>query len=190
MNKNTGLTTQQKNLIKEIDELMKLFNLDYNNAQFYKSETRTIKLRMIKDQIIRSEIIMRYLTIDEFLNDIIVNYFFGTKKTYIYLWKTKKFQIFNYWILESLGFFQKVNLVNSIKKIPSDISNNMDRCNKLRNGIVHNLFSENSRSLNKSKYRGKDIFSIDGMKLFEQDMKRTNSYFMRERRLFRMLTNI
>jgi hypothetical protein len=46
-------------------------------------------------------VITRYTLVDEYLNVRIAHYFFGRKKSFIKLWKTKRFKVFNYHVLVS-----------------------------------------------------------------------------------------
>jgi hypothetical protein len=179
MKEKLTLTRKQKALIKELNEMMELFGLDYQNIHRYDKELRTATLELIKNQMVRGEIIMRYVFVDELLNDIISNYFFGDKKSFISLWKTKRFQNFNYFVLEELSLLKKRALAKSITKIPKDIIGDIERLNSVRNALAHAFFPEN---LNKSKpvYKGKDIFSLDGIKLFEQDIEKVISFLTKQ----------
>ncbi|MEI8008679.1 MAG: hypothetical protein WCI00_04705 [bacterium] len=93
---------------------------------------------VIKSQIVRSTVIMDYTLIDELLSSAICHYFFGRKKSFPYLRKTKKFQNFNYHILENLYLLQKFELMKNVWKVKnkntiSRISDIIPRVNSLRN---------------------------------------------------------
>jgi hypothetical protein len=179
MKEELTLTRKQKALIKELDDMLELFGLDYQSIQRHDKKLRTTTLELIKNQMVRGEIIMRYVTVDELLNDIICNYFFGVKKSFISLWKTKRFQNFNYFILEELSLLKKLALARSTIKIPKGIVGDIERLNSLRNALAHAFFPEN---LKKSKpvYKGKDIFSLDGIRLFEQDIENAISFLAKK----------
>ncbi len=135
-----NLTKKQKELINELDEITSLLTLDYQNFHKYEKEGRTSYLEAAKDKIIRGQIIVWYTLVDELLNMELCHYFFGKKHSFIKLWKTKKFQNFNYYVLEELYLLQKLRFVKSIKKIPKSISNDIEKINYLRNGLTHSFF--------------------------------------------------
>lgn len=60
----------------------------------------------------------KYVLVDEYLNGELCDHFFGRKRSYIALWKTKKFQLFNHHILEELSLMQKLRYVKSLRKVP------------------------------------------------------------------------
>ena len=170
------LTTTQENLKKEIDEIIRLFGLNYSDIEDEDREARTARLKLIKDQYIRSEVIMAYVLIDEFLNDTISWYLFGRRRSLAHLWKTQKFRNFNYYVLEKLNLLNKLDLAKVILKMPRAIESAIKRINDLKNGLAHSFFPENLRR-NKPIYRNENIYSIKGLKLFEEDRKLINNYF-------------
>lgn len=173
--KTNNLTKKQKQLAAELDEIFSMFSLDYKQVDKYDKEFRTTYLVITKDQIIRSQIIKWYTFVDEFLNIKLCRYFFGNKKNFIYLWKTKKFQNFNYYFIEELSLMQKLRFVKSIVKIPKSITNDIERLNYLRNGIAHSFFPEN---LKKSKpiWKGKGVFVLEGIKHLKDDMDKITAF--------------
>ena len=141
--KKKRLTPKQVSLQNEIGEIIALLQLDYQNIQKRNPSTRTVHLQIIKDHLIRGQIIMYYTLVDELLNERICRYYFGGKSDFIRLWKTKRFQLFNYHVLEELSLMQKLRFVRSIKPVPRRIVGEIERLNALRNGIAHALFPEN-----------------------------------------------
>jgi hypothetical protein len=171
------LTRKQKFLVAELDEISSLFSLDYQNILEYDRDARTPYLEGARDTIIRGQIIIWYTLIDEYLNTQLSHYFFGKKRDFIKLWKTKRFRNFNYYVLEELHLMQKLRFVKALKHIPKSIVSDIERLNALRNGIAHAFFPEN---LKKSKpiYKGKDIFSVDGIKQLQHDMEQMWAFFV------------
>ena len=94
------LTKLQKRLLAEVTAIAELSHVDYENILDYDKEERTARLQLMKNQIVRSQVITDYTFIDEILGVAICHYFFGKKRGFIKLWKTKKFKNFNYYILE------------------------------------------------------------------------------------------
>jgi hypothetical protein len=175
---NNKLTKKQRDLIKELEELAFLFSLDYYNIQSYDKEARTTYLELARDKIIRGQIIMWYTLVDEHLNVALSHYFFGKKRNFIRLWKTKKFQNFNYHVLEELNLMQKLRFVKAISKIPKGIVGNIEKLNALRNGVAHAFFPQNLKR-SKPIYKGRNIFSLDGVKQLQQDMDELIDFFGR-----------
>ena len=172
------LTKKQKSLVTEIEQINSLLSLDYQNILEYDKDGRTAYLVSAKEKIIRGQIITWYTLIDEFLNMELCHYFFGKKKNFIYLWRTKKFQNFNYYVLEELYLLQKLRFVKTIKKIPKSISGDIEKLNFLRNGLAHSFFPDN---LKKSKpiYKGKHVFTLEGLSLLQQDFDEIFDFFMK-----------
>lgn len=131
----------------------------------------------MKNQLIRSQIIMDYTFVDEMLGGAICHYFFGKKKGFIKLWKTNKFRNFNHYILEVLSLTEKLRLVKAISKVPKGVASNIEALNALRNGLAHAFFPENLRSA-KPIYKGKDIFTIEGLSTFIADMGKVSDFFV------------
>jgi hypothetical protein len=173
------LTPKQKKLIKELEEINSLLSLDYQNILQYHKNWRTPHLEVIKQQLIRGQIITWYTLADEFLSMELCYYFFGEKKSFIYLWRTKKFQNFNHFIIEELYLIKKLQFVKKIKNIPSSISENIERLNWLRNGLAHSFFPDN---LKKSKpiYKGKHVFTLEGLRLLKQDFDKMFELFIKK----------
>lgn len=170
------LTKKQRELVAELDQLLKLCGLDYHNIEEYEPEFRTTYLTLIKNQIIRSHVIMDYILVDEFLNWEICLYQFGKKSKFKQLWRTKKFQRFNHYVIEGLSLLQKLRYVKSFVKIPKTIVTDIERLNSLRNGLAHSFFPENLRT-SKPIWKGKNIFSLDGINSFSVDMQKIKDFF-------------
>jgi hypothetical protein len=67
--------------------------------------------------------------------------------------------------------------VKAIYKVPKAIAANIEALNALRNGLAHAFFPENLRSA-KPVYKGKDIFTIDGLTRFIADMGAVHDFFL------------
>jgi hypothetical protein len=174
---NTRLTSKQKRLVDELDRIFKLLYLDYHNIGDYEADGRTSQLELARDHIIRGDIILFYTLIDEYLNNEIARYYFGKNRFFQQLWKTKRFQLFNYHILEELHLMQKLRHVKAITKVPKHVSATIEKMNALRNGLAHSFFPENlSRS--SPTWKGKNIFSYDGIESFRQDVQEVINFFM------------
>lgn len=111
----TGHQIQLKNELREIGSLLQI---DYDNIAEYDPEERTPRLKLMMNQLIRSEVIVKYVLIDEELSVAICHYFFGKKRGFIRLWRAKKFRNFNYYVIEVLSLNEKFRLVKAIARVP------------------------------------------------------------------------
>jgi hypothetical protein len=171
------LTRKQQALTEELHQISGLLGLDFWNAESYEAEGRTTILELAKRQIVLSEVVRAYTLVDEYLNTSMCHHFFGKQRSFGKLWKTKRFQVFNYHVIEELSLLQKLRLVHGVGKIPKKTSQTIQRMNALRNGLAHAFFPENLRK-SQPRYRGKDIFSLEGIHLFHEDMGEVYEYFM------------
>lgn len=171
-----NLTRKQHHLIKELDELTILFGMDYHNINEYKDEAKTPCLEVMKNKLVRSQVIISYTLVDEFLSNIICRFYFGKERSFQQLWRTKRFRIFNHYIIDNLYPLQKLDQVCEIISIPKPIANNIRALNDLRNGLVHSFFPENRRK-SKPIWKGHSIFSIDGATHFQKDMQIIWNFF-------------
>src|SRR5947208_2348894 len=73
-------------------------------------EARTTLRELARDQLTRSAVILKYVLMDEFLSGVMCWHYFGKKRGFPDLWKTKRFKSFNYFILEKLYLLQKLDL--------------------------------------------------------------------------------
>ena len=142
----TRLTKKQRALVEELRYLTSTLGLDPDEiVAGADPEARTTYLELAKDQIIRGAVILKYILMDEFLSAVICWHYFGKKRNFQQLWRTKRFKSFNYFILERLYLIQKLDLVRSIREIPKWVSSDLAALNELRNGIAHSFFPQNRR---------------------------------------------
>jgi hypothetical protein len=176
-----GLTTYQKRLVKELQEVYDLLSLDFYDIKAYPKEQRTTRLELMKRAAVRQEVVTTYTLVDEYLASELCVHFFGTEKNFPALWKTKKFQLFNYQFLEEMSLLPKFRYVKALRKIPKAIASDIERLNSLRNGIAHAFFPENLKR-SRAVWRDKSIFLLEGLKAFHADMLIVMGFFQRIRR--------
>jgi hypothetical protein len=172
------LTIKQQRLVRELDEIVLRLRMNYREIEKYEPAERTPRLKLVRDHLVRGEIVLAYTLVDEFLNAILCNHFFGRNSSHIKLWRTKRFKNFNYFFLEKLSLMEKLAYVRAIREVPKSIRRDVEQLNNLRNGIAHAFFPENLRSA-KPKWKGLAIFSLDGVKLFVDDLANIDDYFTR-----------
>ena len=176
------LTRTQKRLIADLDKIMARAGLDYRDILDRDPEYdkhRTVVLQSIMREIIRGEVISQYTLVDEQLGSKICGYMFDNKK-FMRLWKTKKFERFNYFVLEKMSLMEKLAFVKDVYMVPKAIAANIDSINAIRNALAHAFFPENLRAyrtkhgsafrkLAGPHYKGADIFAFDGIDRFLDD---------------------
>jgi hypothetical protein len=70
---------------------------------------------------------------------------------------------------------EKLAYVRAIREVPRAIRRDVEQLNNLRNGVAHAFFPENLRSA-KPKWKGENIFSIEGLKLLWDDLSDIDDY--------------
>jgi len=182
------LTRTQRALVEELDNITSVAGLDYWNIldRDVDNEYRTTILQVIVREIVRGEVVTHYTLIDEHLGSRICNYLFDSKK-FMALWKTKKFERFNYYILEKMSLLEKLALVKDIYRVSKTLSANIESINAIRNALTHAFFPENlrahrskhgsaSRKLTGSHYKGIDIFTLHGFERFMDDARSVENF--------------
>jgi hypothetical protein len=175
------LTSKQRRLQAEIEDISSFVHMDHYNILEYPEESRTTHLELMRRQLILGEIVTKYTFIDEMLSVLICHYFFpGPREGYFpKLWKTTKFQIFAHHILDDTYLLNKLKLVHTIDPIPSSVRNAIERINAVRNALAHSFFPENRRQYRQSKavmYRDSDIHTKQGLEKFVADFQEANAY--------------
>jgi hypothetical protein len=172
------LTRQQQRLVRGLDEIVVRLGMNYREISECEPAERTPRLKLVRDHLVRGEIVLGYTFIDECLNALLCDHFFGRKRSHQKLWRIKRFRNFNYFFLEKLSLMEKLAYVRTIREVPRSIRRDIEQLNNLRNGIAHAFFPENLRSA-KPKWKGMDIFSVDGVNLFMDDLSDIDDYFVK-----------
>jgi hypothetical protein len=169
---------RQKALIRELDQLADLFDLDYWNIRSYPEGSWTTFLELVRNKMVRGQVIIWYTLIDEFLNLRLSRFFYGKRST-VQLWRTKRYKLFHYHVLEELSLLQKLRFAKAIRPIPKMVVSRIERLNAVRNGLAHAFFPEN---LKKSPpvYSGLSVFTVAGAKALAQDIQEVLDFFSAE----------
>jgi midasin (ATPase involved in ribosome maturation) len=180
------LTPKQQHLKREIEEIASIISMDHWNILAYHEESRTTYLELMKNKLIRADIIMKYTLIDEFLTVIIVHFYFPRKNkntSFRAQWRSKRFQIFNHYLMEETYLLSKMRVVRAIDEVPSKIRDIIERINALRNAVAHSFFPENRRQYvgyKKVVYNNIDIYTTAGVRRLSDDFDVVSEY-LRER---------
>jgi len=177
------MTTKQAALVAEIKQMESLLDLDYRKdpADFtpwrsMQTSIQALRLKTIKDKLVRIAVVHAYVKIDEHLGTVMAWDLFGNKKSFPQLWGTRKFKAFNYCILERLYLLQKLDWVDYLHELPRKIKSDIRAVNDLRNAMAHTFFVENRRT--RPMWKGKDIFTVGGLSQFHTDTGAIYDYFL------------
>lgn len=172
------LTRRQKRLRAELDMIFARIGLDYWDLDDTEPQWRTTRLEVIRREVIRGEVVSQYTLIDEQLGSAVSRYMFENEK-FMKLWRTKRFERFNYFILEKMSLMEKLTFVKDAYTVPKAVASDIEAINAMRNALAHAYFPENlrahrrkhgtSRRLVGPHYKGIDIFTIDGIDRFMED---------------------
>ena len=179
-----ALTRAQRRRQIEVDQIAMAIGVDHWNIEDLEDEARIPVLEVMKNQLIRGEIVMQYTLIDEHLTIAICDYFFrrrNPKRTYRQLWRTKRFRIFNHHIMDETNLLPKMRIVHEIAPIPGHITERIRRIDVLRNEVAHSFFPENRKAHMPKKarlYRGSDIFTKEGVDKFIEDCSAVSGYLI------------
>lgn len=183
----TALTQTEKKLSDEVKDIASAVRMDvWDIEKYVRGPGRVFLLKTMKNKLIRSEVIMRYTVIDEFLTAIICDYYFGSPKTpgdYSQLWKTKRFRVFVHFLMDETFLLKKLAVVEAIAVVPKQVSSVIKSINDVRNALAHSLFPENRRRYMKQKkvtHNGFDVFSRAGIEEFNKDYEVVRKYLVKK----------
>ncbi len=169
------LTAKQKRLVRDLRYLYSLVNLDFYDIRQYPKEWRTARLEVMWRDIVREEIVTAYTYVDEILSCVICDHFFGTKRSYQALWKTKKFQVFNACFIDEVSLVPKLKYVKALKTIPKPIAADIERLNAIRNAMAHAFFPENVKR-SQALWKDQSVFTRVGFDSFHTDILGVNTF--------------
>lgn len=182
------LTAKQKRLMKELGDIFSVIGMDYWEMEKYPKKDWTGLLGLKKRQAITGRVVMEYTIINDLLNDEILEYFFGVGEGSIESqldamrwWESGKYQEFDRYILERVSLLDKLKFVKKIHGIPKSIVGDVEKLNRLRNVVAHGFYFENMEDyevLRKAVYKGKDVFTLEGIKVFVEDTQRVREFFI------------
>ena len=175
-----GFTKAQAKKVEQIKEIAKLGRVDFWNVENEPdNKVRNVLLEICNDRLVRACIVAHYVLVDELLSYPICQHFFGRKKTSIELWRTKRVQNFNYYVIEELSLFKKLALVKAFMHVPKPVAETIRSLNNLRNAVAHSFFPTTKRDFRRAKkvtHKGKDVFTVEGMTVLNADHHKAVGY--------------
>jgi hypothetical protein len=79
-----------------------------------------------------------------------------------------------HFIMEELFMMRKLALVKEIRGIDKNMAEMLQKLNVLRNAMAHSFVPEMRRDYRKNKkvtWKGKDLYTVDGVEQFDADMR-------------------
>ena len=171
--KRPTLTKKQRALQKEVSDLLKALRVTPDLTGVVPT-LRTDYLTWAKRELIIIAVLSQYLLMDEHLSNEMCREFFP-RRTYMELWRTKRFRAFSHHILDRLPLLPKLEFVCARIRLPKKFYQDIRALNALRNALAHSFFPENRRV--KPKWKGVDIFSFAGVIQFKDDMSDISAFF-------------
>jgi hypothetical protein len=164
----SNLSPRQRSLLAELRELAELFLIDFGNIEEYDRDTRTTRLELMRRELIRGQVVHWYTYIDELLSYRIIRLYFPVRRG-PRLWETKRFRLFNQFVLEELSLLAKMRFARAVKELSKPTARTVEQLNTVRNGLAHAFFPE---TLKRSKpvWKGKDLFTLDGARALHDDV--------------------
>jgi len=182
-----SLTRTERKLQSDVQEIAVLIGVDFwAIEEHYKPKYRKAKLELMKDKLVRSDVIYCYTMIDEFLTDVICDYYFqrpNKSQSYASLWRTKHFRVFVHYLMDETYLLKKLSMVEAIKSVPTEVSKCIKRINDIRNALAHSLLPQNRRRFMADKkvmYQGVELFSRAGVIKFREDYDMVFEFFWKK----------
>ena len=171
-NRSPRLTPRQRTVLKELREIASTFGLDFEAIATTDDDgSKTTRLELARDKIIRSQIVAWYTVTDYLLGSELSHHFFNLRKPLKYFRNSKRYRTFQREVLEDLGLRQKLRLVRTIwKRMPRRVFQTIEKLNTIRNSIAHSFFPED-RLGSKPLYKGKSVMAAEGLFLLSEDIR-------------------
>ncbi len=171
------LTSYERRLWVEVDRILYQNYLTPRTVtDFWRDDRDAViwHLKQMKDRVIRTVVIMRYVELDDLLNHTILKHLLkrGSRTN------NKRRTVIA--MLDRLYPIQKIDIVKTFLKVPATICDHIMALNTIRNSFAHRF---DLKEIPKSKrlYKGKhDLFTKKGLKKFEDDMFEIDEFFRPE----------
>ena len=170
------LTKKQSKYVHLLREIFEMLGLDFENIRDYPTAgERTAQLERILVHLVLGEVINQFTLIDELLTHKLAGKIFGNRVTNAR--RSKRFRTIKAALVESrLPLSRKLDLLRSLAKVPDDVVTGILRLNGLRNYMAHQFFLQDRPK--KLNYAGKNILSVEGLRLFIADQDRVYDYLI------------
>jgi len=178
LKKTIRLTRDQRKALSELKSVLHMTGLD-PDAQIkrWQSDPDAILpiLRSMLDQVVRSEVLNWYTMTDLILDMALLDHVFGKNRSRSSLRRSRRYRTVQS-MLRKLYPRQKLQLLRTFKNVPKPICRSIGAMNELRNGLAHSFFLEDIPPSNRT-YMGRNVFTVDGLEFFLEDMRRVRYFF-------------
>jgi hypothetical protein len=174
-----SLSSYQTRVLRDYERIIETVGLNPDRAlQWAQSEPDAVVpiLKSMTDQAVRSVVIFEYTLIDMELEFAVFRHFFGAGKKLNAARKTQRYRTLRL-MLQNTYLMQKLSIVRKFKEIPRRIVSSIAAINDLRNGLAH-TFVVSELTAAKRTYKGQNIFTHKGLKVFLRDVGEIRRYFM------------
>jgi hypothetical protein len=159
-----------------IEEAQRIAQLTQLNISIDEYDPPLDQVLIAIHKMVLAEIVANYTLIDEELCAIIQKYFLGVRD------RSAQLRLFRQFILNELFLIKKIEIVHAIKGIPKSVRNTIFDINYICNAFAHSLHPASRRASKKHMkvfYRGRDIRTYEGLKIFMEDAHRAHMYLWR-----------
>lgn len=168
------LSLADKRGIAKVEKLSEIANIYATGLDQLHPKVRAVALLITVQRIVVAHIVARYTAMDNLLNEIIIFYFFGQKAVRRKQGdqRSKKLRIFRHHVLDETYLLKKMQIIHEIQPVPAKISEHIRKLNAIRNAVTHSSNPEYRKEYRKTKkvaYSKRDIFTPQGLSLFETD---------------------
>jgi hypothetical protein len=173
------MTKAEARELTKLQGLTRAVGLDGSRIGEYPRQIRVGQLERMQRQTVVGAVLHRYTAIDELLGCVIAWDFFDRSKPFGMHWRSKRFQAFNYFVLDQLYLLQKLKFVQYLHAVPKDVSKTIAALNDIRNALAHSLFPENRKQ--KPMWAGQLIFEVAAIEAFDADTQRVIDWLFKSR---------
>jgi hypothetical protein len=167
------LTKKQTKYLRDLRKIIAMLGLDFENIREYPSAVeRTAQLERILVHLILGEIMNHFTLVDELVTHNLARMIVGARAKNPR--RSKRFQAIKGILEDRIPLHRKFALLRTLTRIPNDVVSAISRLNKLRNYMAHQFFL--GASMEKLRYSGQNILSVEGLRLFEHDQERVFEY--------------
>src|ERR1700728_2989765 len=115
-----ALTKAQRRRVAEIKQISKIADMNFwdIDAAEYPPHIRTTALEIIKNKIVRGDVIFKYTYIDELLSMRICEIYFPiirAGQTFQRMWRTKRFRHFVHYMLDDMYLLEKMQVIHAFR---------------------------------------------------------------------------
>ena len=174
-------TAKERNLLKEMERIRAIAYRYAGNER----ATRVKTLKIERDALIRTRVLLDCLMIEEAMSLIIMDYVLQDSpkwKSIKYFGRIKKYRLLYEKVLAHIPPFQKLNTVKDILKIPRRIEKTMRRIFSLRNVLAH-VFTIDYTREDDVDYAGRSIFDLDNFENYVEEANEAVVYLIAKLRL-------